>query len=157
MPLSAFCLVVFCFFLICFIIDLLVGSNKYDKELESLKELEPLKTILDEKEISIEEVSKMFEKEWFLDMVEHYCSGGVLPSIPRSDGKVDVLYECLEPEKCLAFPDRCQKEVILDGKRYCSCKVDLTKLVCGEEQKDNPNLLSQKEINLLAESMEKKR
>lgn len=151
-------LLTFCVFQAGFIIWLLVGSS------QSKKETLELSKTLESKEISLEEVAKMFENQWFLEMVDFYNKGQVSPGIPVSDGNVEVYFECENQSECLAFPDRCEEGwyKYIDGKRYCKGVVNLTKLVCGEEaakeqaeKAKKSDLLTQSEIDLLADALVK--
>lgn len=118
-----------------------------------------------EKEISIEEVSKMLDQldqqtqdEVFMNMINRYISGNPDTTTYISDNEfVEVLSPCGYHEcSCHASrEDCCTSYVSKDGKDYCRHYINLNKLCGIESHVDKVDILTDEECKIFYDYFEK--
>lgn len=128
---------------------------KLEKELARAEETK--RKMREAAEMSIEEVKQLVEDFQFWEMVQKCVKGEELDNeMQPGDGCVEVLVPCMYHEcSCHESREDCCNTGVdgEDGKKYCSIKINLSKL-CGVEeptpQKKDENLLTDEELKQLS-------
>ena len=107
----------------------------------------------DYSDISIEETQKIVEDAMFFNFVQECILHPQETNSIKNNDYVKVVYKC-EPDKCIAYPDRCEDVGCEEGHMAI---INLSKL-CGvdsEKESVNDKILSMDEVNELADALKK--